>query len=351
MNRKYGGCFFGPAGTGKTETVKAFGQNLGRMVVVFNCDDSFDYQVISRLLVGITQIGAWGCFDEFNRLDEKVLSAVSANIQEIQNSLQVGKVYTALLDEETPLSAHTAVFITLNPGYNGRSELPENLKKNFREFSMKSPQSDTIAESILQILGFEDAKSLASKVVRFLALLSSKCSPMKHYHFGLRTLKSVLRNCSPLSDEFGKQERTLVESLRRAILPSLNDTDESVFNEGLLKIFGFTGEALDSEAFVRCWKDICQRTNLSISEEFSKKCLQFFYMQQTQQALIFVGNAGCGKTATWRTVIDTMASFDGRTNIVHVIDTKVLSKESIYGSMVKATLEWRDGLLLRFYEG
>ncbi|CAI4046659.1 hypothetical protein SUVZ_11G2640 [Saccharomyces uvarum] len=344
LNQKYGGCFFGPAGTGKTETVKAFGQNLGRMVVVFNCDDSFDYQVISRLLVGITQIGAWGCFDEFNRLDEKVLSAVSANIQEIQNSLQVGKVYTALLEEETPLSTHTAVFITLNPGYNGRSELPENLKKNFREFSMKSPQSDTIAESILQILGFEDAKPLASKIVQFLALLSSKCGPMKHYHFGLRTLKSVLRNCSPLSDEFGKQERTLVESLRRAILPSLNDTDESVFNEGLLKVFGSTGEALDSEAFVRCWKDICQRTNLSISDEFSKKCLQFFYMQQTQQALIFVGNAGCGKTATWRTVIDTMASFDGRTNIVHVIDTKVLAKESIYGSMVKATLEWRDGL-------
>ncbi|EJS42865.1 dyn1p [Saccharomyces arboricola H-6] len=344
LHQKYGGCFFGPAGTGKTETVKAFGQNLGRMVVVFNCDDSFDYQVISRLLVGITQIGAWGCFDEFNRLDEKVLSAVSANIQEIQNGLQAGKPYTALLEDDTPLSPHTAIFITLNPGYNGRSELPENLRKNFREFSIKSPQSDLIAGIILKILGFEDAKTLASKLVQFLAILSTKCSSKNHYHFGLRTLKSILRNCGPLIKEYGQQERTLVEGLKRVILPSLDDTDESIFNEELSKVFNSIGASLNSDAFLQCLKDSCERTSLSISTEFSKKCLQFYFMQQTQQALILVGKAGCGKTATWKTVIDAMARFDGHPNTVYVIDTKVLTKESIYGSMTKATLEWRDGL-------
>nr|3QMZ_A Chain A, Cytoplasmic dynein heavy chain [Saccharomyces cerevisiae]3QMZ_B Chain B, Cytoplasmic dynein heavy chain [Saccharomyces cerevisiae] len=344
LHQKYGGCFFGPAGTGKTETVKAFGQNLGRVVVVFNCDDSFDYQVLSRLLVGITQIGAWGCFDEFNRLDEKVLSAVSANIQQIQNGLQVGKSHITLLEEETPLSPHTAVFITLNPGYNGRSELPENLKKSFREFSMKSPQSGTIAEMILQIMGFEDSKSLASKIVHFLELLSSKCSSMNHYHFGLRTLKGVLRNCSPLISEFGEGEKTVVESLKRVILPSLGDTDELVFKDELSKIFDSAGTPLNSKAIVQCLKDAGQRSGFSMSEEFLKKCMQFYYMQKTQQALILVGKAGCGKTATWKTVIDAMAIFDGHANVVYVIDTKVLTKESLYGSMLKATLEWRDGL-------
>nr|5VH9_A Chain A, Dynein heavy chain, cytoplasmic [Saccharomyces cerevisiae]5VLJ_A Chain A, Dynein heavy chain, cytoplasmic [Saccharomyces cerevisiae] len=344
LHQKYGGCFFGPAGTGKTETVKAFGQNLGRVVVVFNCDDSFDYQVLSRLLVGITQIGAWGCFDEFNRLDEKVLSAVSANIQQIQNGLQVGKSHITLLEEETPLSPHTAVFITLNPGYNGRSELPENLKKSFREFSMKSPQSGTIAEMILQIMGFEDSKSLASKIVHFLELLSSKCSSMNHYHFGLRTLKGVLRNCSPLVSEFGEGEKTVVESLKRVILPSLGDTDELVFKDELSKIFDSAGTPLNSKAIVQCLKDAGQRSGFSMSEEFLKKCMQFYYMQKTQQALILVGKAGCGKTATWKTVIDAMAIFDGHANVVYVIDTKVLTKESLYGSMLKATLEWRDGL-------
>lgn len=39
-------CFLqGPAGTGKTESVKALGNQLGRFVLVFNCDENFDFQV------------------------------------------------------------------------------------------------------------------------------------------------------------------------------------------------------------------------------------------------------------------------------------------------------------------
>ena len=45
LEAKYGGSPFGPAGTGKTETVKALGNQLGRFVLVFNCDETFDFQV------------------------------------------------------------------------------------------------------------------------------------------------------------------------------------------------------------------------------------------------------------------------------------------------------------------
>ena len=77
MQMGYGGNPYGPAGTGKTESVKALGQAFGRQVLVFNCDEGLDYKAMGRIFIGLVKCGAWGCFDEFNRLLEEQLSAIS----------------------------------------------------------------------------------------------------------------------------------------------------------------------------------------------------------------------------------------------------------------------------------
>ena len=84
LHYRLGGSPFGPAGTGKTETVKALGTELGRFVLVFNCDEAFDLHAMGRIFIGLCHTGAWGCFDEFNRLEERILSAVSQQILSIQ---------------------------------------------------------------------------------------------------------------------------------------------------------------------------------------------------------------------------------------------------------------------------
>uniref|UniRef100_A0A915DIB0 Dynein heavy chain hydrolytic ATP-binding dynein motor region domain-containing protein n=1 Tax=Ditylenchus dipsaci TaxID=166011 RepID=A0A915DIB0_9BILA len=78
------------SGNRETESVEALGHHLGRFVLVFNCDETFDFQAIGRILVWFCQVGAWGCFDEFNRLEERMLSAVSQQIQTIQESVKAG---------------------------------------------------------------------------------------------------------------------------------------------------------------------------------------------------------------------------------------------------------------------
>ena len=88
MHLGYGGTPYGLAGTGKTEIVKAVGACLGRQVLVFNCDEGIDFQAMGRIFIGLVRCGAWGCFDEINRLLEEQMSAISQSVQLIQAAIK-----------------------------------------------------------------------------------------------------------------------------------------------------------------------------------------------------------------------------------------------------------------------
>jgi dynein heavy chain 2, cytosolic len=195
MQMGLGGNPYGPAGTGKTESVKALALAFGRQVLVFNCDEGLDFHSMGRIFIGLVKCGAWGCFDEFNRLLEEQLSAISQQIQIIQEAIKAREHSINLLGKKVEVNFNSGIFVTLNPagkGYGGRSKLPDNLKQLFRPVAMSVPDNELIAETLLFAEGFKTAKVLAQKIITIFTLSKQLLSKQLHYDWGLRALKTIL---------------------------------------------------------------------------------------------------------------------------------------------------------------
>lgn len=359
--QRLGGSPYGPAGTGKTESVKALGVQLGRFTLVFCCDDTFDFQAMGRIFLGICQVGAWGCFDEFNRLEERILSAVSQQVQNIQLGLKQGledeKSQIELVGRQLRVNANTGIFITMNPGYAGRSNLPDNLKKLFRSVAMSKPDKELIAEVMLYSQGFNQAKQLSKQTVPFFDRCSARLSKQAHYDFGLRALKSVLVSSGGLKrarltnagGDLGPEEEVepqiIVQSIRETIAPKLIKSDVEIMKS-------IEGDSFPSVEYVpasleklqEAIHSIAKERHLVVNDTWMTKILQLYQIQGIHHGVMMVGNSGSGKSVAWKLLLQALQQVEGVEGVCHIIDSKVMSKEALYGNLDSTTREWTDGL-------
>ena len=356
LHIKLGASPAGPAGTGKTESVKDLAKGLGVQCVVFNCSDQIDYKMMGKFFSGLAQTGSWTCLDEFNRIQIEVLSVVAQQLLSIRQALLQSLTKFNFEGIVIPLKPTFGVNITMNPGYAGRTELPDNLKVLFRPVAMMIPDYGLIAEIMLFAAGFGEATSLSKKMVKLYKLSSEQMSQADHYDFGMRALKSVLVMAGTLkrSEPDVSENVVLIRAMRDSNVPKFLSDDLPLFNAIVQDLF--PNVVIPEHDYGNLEKTINNMiTNRKLQKKpcFVTKVIQLFDTFDVRFGVMLVGPTGGGKTEIYRVLSDAMTNLrvnqkaaDQRFQKVHlhVLNPKSISMGELYGEMNLLTQEWVDGL-------
>jgi len=347
-----GGAPAGPAGTGKTESTKDLAKALAKQCVVFNCSENMETDLLARFFKGLAASGAWACYDEFNRISIEVLSVIAQLLKQLFEAKEQGIEDIVFCNSSVRLNPTFSVFITMNPGYAGRTELPDNLKALFRPVAMMVPDYKLIAAIKLYSFGFQYAPDLARKIVVTFILCSEQLSYQFHYDYGMRAVSAVINTSGLLKfDNMDMNEDQLVlRAIRDVNAPKFLKDDLPLFENIIKDLFpGVERPKVDYGSLHEQILKACEFYKLQPVQKFIDKVIQLYDTTQVRHGLMIVGPAGGGKTCNYKVLARAITSLKGQGKyarvLYHIINPKSIKYNQLYGGNNQLTGEWVDGVL------
>ena len=347
-----GGAPAGPAGTGKTETTKDMGRMLGIFVVVFNCSDQLDVKGMGKIYKGLAMAGCWGCFDEFNRIDLDVLSVCASMVACVLAAQRERKDEFVFTDgDRVILRPGCSYFITMNPGYAGRQELPENLKALFRGVMMMVPDFGLIMQVKLAACGYYENKIIAKKFDLLYKLCQMQLSKQTHYDYGLRNILSVLRTAggAKRAQVTAPEQMLMMRTLRDMNMSKFVQEDVALFLSLIGDLFpGLTAEKATFPNIEKAAEKIAtdQSTkNLQWTEakEWAGKVIQILEAYYVRHGVGLVGPTGSGKTCALEVLSEALSETDMK-HVITRMNPKAITAPQMFGNLDPTTGDWTDGI-------
>lgn len=316
-------------------------------VVVHNCSDQMNYKALGMLFKGISTSGIWCGFDEVNRIYVEVLSVVAAQIKCFFDAMKAhAKKFTFTDGTDLVLDDDCAIFVTMNPGYAGRTELPENMKRLFRTIAVVVPDKQIIMKVKLASSGFQENIPLSRKFYVLYRLCEEQLSKQIHYDFGLRNILSVLRTCGSVlrTDKSASETKVLMRVLRDMNVSKLVDEDSILFLELIKDLF--PGEKVkDShyEEFQKAITQICEKEGYTNHPDWNLKIIQIYEQYRVRHGVCVMGPSGGGKSSALKLLSESLNIIERKVK-VKKMNPKAITASQMFGILDPATNDWTDGI-------